>query len=85
MACKQCGECCKWVYVEYPHPVFLRELDILRGMEKVTDRVVRAPVMCKLYDPETHLCKDHLNKPEICKQYPTSMDYRPKECKYDAQ
>ena len=82
MTCKKCGICCKWVYVEFDHDIELRELDILRGMEKVSSRIVRAPVSCKLLDPETNLCKDHAHKPEICRQFPEGNVYIPKECKY---
>lgn len=82
MACKKCGACCKWIYVEFPWGITLRELDILRGMEKVTDKIVRAPVMCKLFDPNTNLCTEQDTKPEICKMFPEGNVYIPKECRY---
>ena len=83
MACKKCGECCKWIYIRAYEPLILKEIDKLRGMELVNPLMVRAPVFCRLFNQETGLCGDYENRPIECKKYPVPIDVRPPECKYE--
>ena len=81
--CNQCGRCCYMFPAKgltkrgdiqgivrmlnaiggFPLPVFLTDQTEL----KLTVNLDNAP--CQHYDQISHLCKDYLNRPEICRKH----------------
>lgn len=82
MGCKKCGMCCRWGYFRFNTAVELTTLLRLRGAELVGDKMIRVPMVCRLLDQETNLCKDYENRPQECKDFP-EKGVKPEECKYE--
>lgn len=85
VGCKQCGICCRWVYITTIGPRYdLTELDQFRGYERVDDTTVRLPCPCGKLDLETNQCKVYDTRPEVCRLYPKIGGYPiPEECTYE--
>lgn len=82
MACKKCGQCCRWSYFQFQEPTEVSDLLKLRGAEQVNSYTIRVPLVCSKLDKETNLCTIHAHRPDQCKLFPGPGTIRPKECRF---
>lgn len=80
--CVCCGACCENIYVRHNSKI-IQTLDEFENIKKSDDYSFYQHITvidkdefglvfaCEKFDKEKKLCKDHKNRPSICKKYPS--------------
>ena len=77
--CKGCGRCCQKIYITHANDLikteeefeYLKSMHYFYGWLTVVDKDETGLVFeCENLDKETHKCKIHKKRPEICRKYP---------------
>lgn len=83
--CLGCGKCCKKIYVQTSKHVIQdeKEFEKLKCLHRfytyltIVDKDETGLVFsCSNLDEETNLCKNHKNRPGICRRYPQEELFR---------
>ena len=77
-SCNACGRCCQKIYVKHKNIIQTEEeFEYLKTMHpfytylKIVDKDETGLVFeCENLDIETHKCKIHKKRPDICRRYP---------------
>ena len=81
-SCLRCGACCRNIYVRHNQNIIktkeefqnIKQNDsysFYQHIEIVGQDDFGLIFSCRKYDTEKKLCKDHKNRPSICKNYPS--------------
>ncbi len=85
--CKQCGRCCANIYVRHGKDIIKEESEF-ENIKKTDDYSFYQHIEvigkddfglifeCKKFDKEKKLCKDHKNRPPICRNYPSEEIFK---------
>ena len=86
--CRRCGECCLFIAIKVPGnevlPDVVHEWMQARDL-KLEDGFLVIPSPCQMlnYDENgSAVCMIQDNKPLLCKNYPATVDWRPRGCGY---
>ena len=82
--CALCGACCEKIYVRHGKDVIKtsEEFENIKKIDNysfyqhisIVDKDEFGLVFsCNLFDKEKRLCKDHKNRPSICRNYPNEQ------------
>lgn len=80
--CAQCGACCRNIYVRHNNSVIKTKEEFekikkndnysfYQHIEVIGSDDFGLIFACQKYDKEKRLCKDHKNRPSICRNYPS--------------
>ena len=80
--CKMCGKCCQNIYVRHEKSIIktreefenIKKIDsysFYQHIEVVGQDDFGLIFTCSKFDTEKKLCKDHKNRPSICRNYPS--------------
>lgn len=81
-ACAKCGACCRNIYVWHKSSVIKskEEFEQIKNSDSYSFYHHIKPIdvddfglifKCEKYDKELRICKDHKNRPDICRKYPS--------------
>lgn len=85
--CVCCGACCENIYVRHNSKI-IQTIDEFENIKKTDNysfyqhiKVIDKDELglifaCEKFDKEKRLCKDHKNRPSICKKYPSEEIFK---------